>query len=148
MRINITKKNFDINTELNSFNDKRAEHGATSIFLGKVRAESNLKEMQIDCYPEMAEKEVGNIAAIATAKWKLNAIRIVHRYGLLEPNDNIVLVITGSRHRSDCMKANEFVMDYLKSAAPFWKKEIYSDKEVWIEQNQADLSKLDKWDNT
>ena len=69
------------------------------------------------------------------------------KYGSLKPNDNIVLVITGSSHRSDSMSANEFIMDFLKSSAPFWKKEIYPDKEIWVEQKESDLRKLYKWEN-
>ena len=145
MHINITKDDFDVNAELYKFNQNISNHGAVSIFLGRVRPEQDLKSMQIDCYPEMAQKEVRNIAEISSAKWSLDSITIVHRYGLLKPNDNIVIVITGSGHRSDCMKANEFIMDFLKSAAPFWKKEIYSDKAIWIEQNQGDLEKLYEW---
>ena len=71
------------------------------------------------------QKEIKNIAEIACSKWTLNNIRVLHRYGSLKPNDNIVLVITGSSHRSDSMSANQFIMDFLKSSAPFWKKEIY-----------------------
>ena len=91
MHINITKDDFDVNAELYKFNQNISNHGAVSIFLGKVRSEQDLKSMQIDCYPEMAQKEVRNIAEISSAKWSLDSVTIVHRYGLLKPNDNIVL---------------------------------------------------------
>jgi len=146
MDINITKDDFDLTEEIEIFNENSSDHGAVSIFIGKVRPENGLQSMQIDCYPEMAQKEIKNIAEIACSKWTLNNIRIVHRYGSLNPNDNIVLVITGSSHRSDSMRANEFIMDFLKSSAPFWKKEIYSDKEIWIEQKESDLRKLYQWE--
>ena len=146
MDINITKDDFDLTEEIEIFNENNSDHGAVSIFIGKVRPENGLQSMQIDCYPEMAQKEIKNIAEIACSKWTLNNIRIVHRYGSLKPNDNIVLVITGSSHRSDSMSANQFIMDFLKSSAPFWKKEIYSDKEIWIEQKESDLRKLYQWE--
>ena len=142
MDINIKKDDFEITEEIEIFNQNSSDHGAVSIFIGKVRPENGLKSMEIDCYPEMAQKEIKNIAEIACSKWTLNNIRIVHRYGSLKPKENIVLVITGSSHRSDSMSANEFIMDFLKSSAPFWKKEIYSDKEVWVKQKESDLKKL------
>tara|TARA_B100000686_G_scaffold331428_1_gene394970 strand:+ start:553 stop:999 length:447 start_codon:yes stop_codon:yes gene_type:complete len=147
MHINITKDDFDLTREMNRFNHNKYNYGAISIFIGKVRPENGLKKMQIDCYPEMAQKEIKNVAEIARSRWTLDKIRIIHRYGLLKPNDNIVLLIIGSRHRADCMSANEFIMDFLKSLAPFWKKEIYSDKEIWIEQNESDLKKLQQWES-
>ena len=142
MDINITKDDFDLTEEIEIFNQNSSDHGAVSIFIGKVRPEKDLQSMQIDCYPEMAQKEIKNIAKIAYSKWSLDNIRIVHRYGSLKPKENIVLIITGSSHRSDSMSANEFIMDFLKSSAPFWKKEIYSDKEIWVKQKESDLRKL------
>ena len=146
MDINITKEDFDLTKEIEIFNQSSLDHGAISIFIGKVRPEKNLQSMHIDCYPEMAQKKIKSVTEIARSKWTLDNIRIVHRYGSLKPNDNIVLVIIGSSHRSDSMSANEFIMDYLKSSAPFWKKEIYSDKEIWIEQKESDLRKLYQWE--
>ncbi len=146
MDINITKDDFDLTEELEIFNKNSSDHGAVSIFIGKVRPENGLQSMQIDCYPEMAQKEIKNMAEIACSKWTLNNIRVLHRYGSLKPNDNIVLVITGSSHRSDSMSANQFIMDFLKSSAPFWKKEDRESGASWVDARETDYTALQRWD--
>ena len=145
MDINITKDDFDLTEELEIFNKNSSDHGAVSIFIGKVR-------------PEEWPTEYARL--IATQKWlkkkskiwqKLRArngllitLGVLHRYGSLKPNDNIVLVITGSSHRSDSMSANQFIMDFLKKFSTILEKEIYPDKEIWVEQKESDLRKLYK----
>ena len=145
MNIQITKNNFIIEDEIKAIEGIKDPDAAISIFIGKVRKEKNLKELFIDCYPEMAKIEIQKISQNASRKWKLNQIRIIHRYGSLSAGENIVLVITTADHRGDCYDANEFIMDFLKSKAAFWKKEIFFDKSVWVEQKINDVKKMNEW---
>jgi len=80
-------------------------------------------------------------------KWQINNLTVIHRFGELLPGENIVFVITSSDHRTDCQEATQYIMDYLKNSAPFWKKEIYKDKSMWVEQKVADIEKMERWED-
>ncbi|TDQ59054.1 molybdopterin synthase subunit MoaE [Mesocricetibacter intestinalis] len=122
--------------------------GATVVFVGKVR-DLNLGDqvngLYLEHYPAMTEKALAEIAAEAKSRWQLQRIAVIHRIGQLNTGDEIVLVAVSSAHRSDAYQANEFIMDYLKTKAPFWKKEQTAQGERWIESKQTDQQAADKW---
>tara|TARA_Y100000590_G_scaffold424833_1_gene532192 strand:- start:11904 stop:12347 length:444 start_codon:yes stop_codon:yes gene_type:complete len=144
--ISIRRKDFDIQKELDSIITKSGNDSALSIFIGKVRKEKKLRYLNIDCYPEMAKYQIKQIADNANKRWKINKVRIIHRYGELHPGENIVTVITTANHRQDSLESNAYIMDYLKNCAPFWKKEIYEDHTEWVKQKSSDLLIMEKWD--
>lgn len=145
--ISVQADDFDINKEIVSLKSSDNEVGAVVTFTGTVRdIGGTLNSMTLEHYPGMTEKELERIASIAEERWPLRGCRVIHRYGTLKPGDNIVLVITLSAHREAAFKAAEFLMDYLKSNAPFWKKESGLDGENWVEPKQSDENSLRKWE--
>ena len=101
--------------------------------------------MELEHYPGMTEKALANIESEANSRWDLQATRIIHRYGKLAPGARIVMVATASPHRGDAFEAAEFIMDYLKSRAPFWKKEGTVDGGKWVDARDADEDALNRW---
>ncbi len=145
--ISVQSNDFDISEEIVALKKGNNEVGAIVTFTGTVRdVGGTLKTMTLEHYPGMTEKELERIAAVAEARWPLLGCRIIHRYGALKPGDNIVLVVTLSAHRGAAFKAAEFLMDYLKSNAPFWKKEQTGKDNSWVSSKQSDASALDKWE--
>jgi molybdopterin synthase catalytic subunit len=122
--------------------------GAVVAFIGMVR-DLNLAEdvvaLELEHYPGMTEKSLLRIAEQAAQRWSLQAARIVHRVGKMYPGDQIVMVLTASAHRGDAYEANQFMMDYLKTEAPFWKKEWTPDGPRWIEARDSDEHAAAKW---
>lgn len=148
--IRIQHEDFDIGAEIAKLKSGRTDIGAIVTFTGTMRDSSGgkmLDAMTLEHYPGMTEQELARIESEAHARWKLQASLIVHRYGRLEPGDNIVLVITASEHREPAFRAAEFLMDYLKSHAPFWKCESGSDGERWVEAEASDTEALARWDD-
>lgn len=120
--------------------------GAVVTFLGLVRDESGrLTGMEIEHYPGMTESALAAIAGEARTRWDLAGLAIIHRYGRLMPGEPIMMVATAARHREAAFAAAEFLMDYLKSRAPFWKKEFHSDGADWVAARDADEAALGKW---
>ena len=126
MTVRIQKENFSVSSEIATLTKGRSDIGAVVSFVGLVRDSSSnrqLKSMTLEHYPDMTEKELVDIEKEANQRWNLEASLIVHRIGELFPGDQIVLVVTCGRHRKETFEANEFLMDFLKTKAPFWKKE-------------------------
>lgn len=145
--ISVQSEDFDISKEIAALKNSNTEIGAIVTFTGTVRdVGGSLQTMTLEHYPGMTEKELERITNIAENRWPLMGCRIIHRYGTLAPGDNIVLVITLSAHREAAFKAAEYLMDFLKSNAPFWKKESARDGETWVKAKQSDEKSLDKWD--
>ncbi len=127
----------------------RADIGAVVTFLGLVRDLNNgqsLKSMTLEHYPGMTEKALKSIVDEASQRWDLLDVCLIHRFGELKPADRIVLVAVASVHRHDAFQACEFIMDYLKIRAPFWKKESTVDGEHWVEAKDNDIQALDRWE--
>lgn len=125
-----------------------ADHtdGAVVTFLGKVRSESpTLQNLTLEHYPTMTFNALESIIAKARTRWTLNRIVLIHRIGKIEQNENIVFVGVSSAHRIDAFDSAQFIMDYLKNNAPFWKKECFTDHEQWVESKKSDLEALKKW---
>jgi molybdopterin synthase catalytic subunit len=147
MYIDIRKEDFQISQELEKFESSSKTDAAISLFIGKVRAEENLISLNLDCYPDMAVREILNIAENAKKKWQIHNLTVIHRFGELLPGENIVFVITSSDHRTDCQEATQYIMDYLKNNAPFWKKEVYKNRSMWVEQKQEDIERMERWED-
>ena len=142
MNVIIQKKSINISTELRKFSIKNKSSGSIVNFVGKVREKSKkqlVKHMFVECYEEMAKKQINLITKKALLKWKLDDYKVVHRHGKLKVGETIVIVMTSSQHRKDSFEATSYIMDWLKIRAPFWKKEIYNNSEKWVTQNQEDL---------
>ncbi len=138
---------FDTAQLLASLQDNSGQVGAVVTFTGLVRdlQAGGLQSMQLEHYPGMTEKSLARIADEAQSRWQLIALQIVHRVGCLHRNDPIVYVGASSAHREDAFAACQFVMDYLKRDAPFWKKECTNDGEAWVAQKASDLKAAKKW---
>ena len=136
--VSIQKSDFDINSEINLI--KSSNIGGIINFVGVVRDNGEEREqlvsLELEHYPEMTENAIMEICIAAKKRWKLCSIRVIHRVGTLLVGDNIVLVITASAHRIEAFKSAEFIMDYLKSRAPIWKKEHYENEDSeWLKGN-------------
>lgn len=126
----------------------RSDIGAVASFIGLVRDLEGepLRRMTLEHYPGMTEKALADIARRATERWQVVDLAVVHRIGALKPTDQIVLVMVASAHRGDAFAACEFIMDYLKTEAPFWKKEASEQGEKWVEARKSDIFAQKKWD--
>ncbi|QIE45650.1 molybdenum cofactor biosynthesis protein MoaE [Pseudohalocynthiibacter aestuariivivens] len=148
MDIRVQEAAFDLGAEANAFAARQRGMGAIVTFTGVVRDldDAPLRHMQVEHYPGMTEKALTKIAADAAARWDLGDILILHRYGRLAPDDLIMMVATASRHRRDAFEAATFLMDFLKSRAPFWKKEETESGSDWVAAKQDDEDALNNWD--
>ncbi len=136
---------FDLAAELAGFG-QGPKVGAVVTFTGVVRDDSGtLRHMEIEHYPGMTERAIAAIEAEAAARWNLVDSLIVHRYGKLAPGEAIMMVATAAPHRGDAFAAAEYLMDYLKSRAPFWKKEFTAEGAEWVAAKSDDESALTRW---
>ncbi|MCL6282810.1 molybdenum cofactor biosynthesis protein MoaE [Ruegeria sp. 2012CJ41-6] len=147
MRVSVQEAPFDLGAEANRFAAGDTGSGAIVTFTGVVRdlAQGNLDVMEIEHYPGMTEKAIEAIADEARQRWSLADVLVIHRHGRLSPGDRIMMVATAARHRKDAFEAAEFLMDYLKSRAPFWKKEITGKGGEWVAAKDEDEAALDRW---
>lgn len=147
MDIHVQDTPFDFGHECNRFTQGLAATGAIVTFCGIVRNNDTgtLKYMEIEHYPGMTERALGSIAEEAISRWDLTACTIIHRYGPLGPGETIMMVATASAHRAHAFAAADFLMDYLKSRAPFWKKEITDEGAEWVAAKDCDEAALDRW---
>lgn len=149
MSITIQQEDFDLAVELSSLRTTCANAGAQVSFTGLVRdfsGDENIEFIELEHYPGMSEKALEKIVAEAGLRWRLLGIRVIHRVGKLLPHEQIVLVATASEHRADAFAACEFIMDYLKTAAPFWKKEQTAQGSRWLETKDSDLQRSERWE--
>ena len=147
--IKVQQEDFDIGVEIARLKAGRSDIGAIVAFVGTVRDHTggrDVEEMLLEHYPGMTEAELQRIEAEACSRWPLQACLIVHRYGTLAPSDNIVLVLTVSEHRKAAFRAAEFLIDYLKSHAPFWKRESGPEGRRWVEADTRDDAATAHWD--
>lgn len=146
--IRVQTDDFDIGAEIAALGGARTDIGAVVSFLGKVRdiaGAQPVAAMTLEHYPGMTEKELARIDAEARRRWPLQETLIIHRYGRLEPGDNIVLVITASAHRQAAFEACAFLMDYLKTRAPFWKHEQTPGGTRWVDARDSDDDAAARW---
>ena len=146
MTVRVQSETFDPGAELNAFTAAVDGAGAVVSFTGVVRDVSDgLTAMEIEHYPGMTQSALAKIVDEATARWDLAGALVIHRYGVLTASENIMMVATASRHRVDAFQAAEFLMDYLKSRAPFWKKELTRQGEAWVAARDEDEDALKRW---
>lgn len=147
MHIRVQQAPFDLGAEVNAFIGDRQDMGAMVTFTGIVRdlARGDLDRMVIEHYPGMTERALEKIAQEAKDRWSLGDVLVIHRFGDMAPGDQIMMVATLSPHRKDAFEAAEYLMDYLKSRAPFWKKEHTSDGSDWVESKSEDEDALTRW---
>ena len=146
-KIVVQTEDFDLTTEVEFIKSSSPNVGAIVSFIGTVRDLNNesLVSLTLEHYPEMTEKSLESIANKVRDKWELESITIIHRVGTLCIGDQIVLVITTSEHRQEAFDSCNFIMDYLKTDAPFWKKEISDKKEKWVESRETDEKQKSRW---
>ena len=149
-KIRIQSEDFDTTTEVAALTNSRPDIGAVVTFTGLCRDEAGrLAALELEHYPGMAEEEIERVAAEAQTRWPLMGVTAIHRFGKIKPGENIVLVVTASAHRQAAFEAAEFLMDYLKTRAPFWKKEHNKDGSSgeWVSAKDADDSAAERWAN-
>jgi molybdopterin synthase catalytic subunit len=147
--IRIQDTDFDVAAEIAAMTKGRTDIGAVVSFSGICRGaegDENVKALTLEHYPGMAEDEIGRHAAEAVTRWPITALTIIHRVGRMLPGDNIVLVLAASAHRQAAFSAAEFLMDYLKANAPFWKREERADGTRWVEAHDRDDAAVARWD--
>jgi molybdopterin synthase catalytic subunit len=140
MRIAVQTEDFDLGGEVEAIS-RNPQIGAVASFVGLVRD----VPMTLEHYPGMTERAIGKIVEEATTRWQVMDCTVIHRYGALRPNDQIVLVAVASGHRGDAFAACEFIMDYLKTRAPFWKKEQTAEGTRWVEAKAIDDQAAERW---
>lgn len=146
MALRVGPSPFDYGAECADFAAAQAGAGAVVTFLGLVRDDSGqLRRMEIEHYPGMTERAIAVIQTEAEARWSLTGSLVIHRHGPLAPGEAIMMVATAARHRAEAFAAAEFLMDYLKSRAPFWKKEIGAEGADWVAAKDADEDALNRW---
>lgn len=145
MTVRIQQEPFDLGAESAAFATRIDGAGAVVTFTGIVRGDEGLTRMDIEHYPGMTERAVAAIRDEAVERWKLDGALVIHRHGPMVSGELIMMVATAARHRGDAFAAAEFMMDYLKSRAPFWKKERRGDGETWVAARDTDEAALDRW---
>ena len=149
--VRIQQEDFDIQSEVARLAAGRGDVGAVVTFTGYCRDEAGkLSALELEHYPGMAEAEIARIAAQAIERWPLTGLTAIHRFGRIEPGGQIVLVVAASAHRQAAFDAASFLMDYLKTRAPFWKKEHLADGTTghWVEAKDADDAALKRWEGS
>jgi molybdopterin synthase catalytic subunit len=141
MKVSVQREDFDLSAEVKALSNNDASVGAIASFVGVVRDVA----MTLEHYPQMTESAIRKIVEEARSRWKVTDCTVIHRYGALEPSEQIVLVAVASAHRGDAFAACEFVMDYLKTRAPFWKKEHRPEGARWVEARASDDDAAQRW---
>ena len=149
MTIRVQASDFDVGAEVKTLTAGRTDIGAVVTFMGLARGQTEgtpVTAITLEHYPEMTEAELARVDAEANERWPLSASLVIHRFGMIAPGEAIVLVVTASAHRRAAFEAAEFLMDYLKSRAPFWKKETGPGGESrWVEAQASDVAAMDRW---
>jgi molybdopterin synthase catalytic subunit len=146
--IRLQAGDFDVAAETTALTRGRTDIGAVVNFIGICRGgegDEAISALTLEHYPGMAEEEIARHTAEAVARWPLDGVTIIHRYGRIEPGENIMMVLTASAHRQAAFEAAEFLMDYLKTAAPFWKSEERAGSKTWVEARSEDDEAAARW---
>ena len=151
MRVQVQTADFDLSTEIAAMRRARPTFGAVVAFIGLVRdlnAGARVSEMTLEHYPAMTQKILESIAIQAEQRWDIDDVLVIHRVGRLIPTDQIVLVAVGGAHRGPAFQACEFIMDYLKTQALFWKKEQTDEGGHWVEARATDEAAAQRWEKS
>jgi molybdopterin synthase catalytic subunit len=148
MTVRVQTQDFDTGFEINQLRHARKDTGAVVSFIGQVRdlnEGDTVSQLTLEHYPEMTEKALEAIVSQAQNRWDIFDAIVIHRVGTLQPTDQIVLVAVSGAHRGEAFKACEFIMDYLKTEAPFWKKEVTNQGERWVDAKLTDDDARERW---
>jgi molybdopterin synthase catalytic subunit len=145
MTVRIQREDFDVGAEIAALSQGRHDVGAVASFTGICRADGGIAAMTLEHYAGMAEAEIESHVAEAQTRWPLMGVTVIHRFGRMVPGDNIVLVVVASSHREAAFAAAEFLMDYLKTRAPFWKKEEREGGADWVRARATDDTAAARW---
>lgn len=148
MTVRVQTEDFDAGFEINQLRNARKDTGAIVSFIGQVRDLNDgdtVSQLTLEHYPGMTEKALASIIQQAKSRWDFFDALIIHRVGTLLPTEQIVLVAVSGAHRGEAFKACEFIMDFLKTEAPFWKKEVTQSGEHWLEAKQSDDAARERW---
>ena len=148
MPARVQREDFDAGAEIARLRANNPKIGAVASFIGIVRDLNEgaaVGSITLEHYPGMTDKALTSIAEQAKTRWNLLDVLIIHRIGTLAPTDQIVLVVTSSSHRGDAFAACQFVMDYLKTEAPFWKKEVTAEGTRWVDARDSDIDARERW---
>jgi molybdopterin synthase catalytic subunit len=151
--VRVERERFDAGAEVNGFCTRNATSGGIATFIGQMRdfrgpsrAEGEpVETMTLEHYPGMAERQLADLITDAKSRWPLDDVLVIHRHGLLTPGEPIVLVATATAHRGDAFASCEFIMDWLKTHAPFWKKESGRHGAEWVDARASDIDQAEKW---
>jgi molybdopterin synthase catalytic subunit len=146
--VRVQLEDFELGAEIARLRAGQRDVGAVAAFLGTVRDindDSRISALELEHYPGMTERALEEIEAKARARWPLNGVLIIHRVGPLRPEDQIVLVAVTSRHRHAAFEACEYIMDHLKTRAPFWKKEDTPEGPRWVDARESDFDAAARW---
>ena len=149
--ISVQTAPFDVGTEQQALTQERTDIGAVVCFTGLVRdfnEKPDVHALTLEHYPGMTERALQDIVSEAEGRWSLQGVRLIHRVGRLEPGDPIVLVAVASAHRRHACEACDFIMDYLKTRAPFWKKEHTVSGQYWVAERDTDIEDAKRWEAT
>jgi molybdopterin synthase catalytic subunit len=145
MSVRIQCEDFDLTSEVDALKKSSGEVGAVVTFTGLVRGDGGITSMTLEHYPGMTEREIARHVEKAKDRWPLLGVTIVHRVGTLAPGDNIVLVAVAAAHRQAAFEAAQFLMDYLKTHAPFWKREERAGEALWVDARESDEAAATRW---
>lgn len=146
-RVVIQEAPFDLTAESAALTNGRTDTGGVASFIGICRADDGLSAMALEHYPGMTERAIAKIAAEAESRWPLTGCTVIHRVGSLQPGEPIVLVLTASAHRVAALESCAFLIDWLKTRAPFWKREVFADgRERWVDAKAEDDAIAARWD--
>ncbi len=151
MSVSVQQADFDVGAEIAALSHGRGDVGAVASFVGLVRGgskDADISAMTLEHYPGMTERALEEIVGEARGRWQLAGVRVIHRYGRLEPGDQIVFVGVAGAHRGEAFEACEFIMDYLKTRAPFWKLEETPEGAHWVDARDSDDSAAARWEQS
>ncbi|MDT3669191.1 MAG: molybdopterin synthase catalytic subunit MoaE [Aromatoleum sp.] len=151
MSVSVQQADFDVGAEIAALSHGRGDVGAVASFVGLVRGGSegaDISAMTLEHYPGMTERALEEIVEQARGRWQLGGVRVIHRYGRLEPGNQIVFVGVAGAHRGEAFEACEFIMDYLKTRAPFWKLEETPEGAHWVDARDSDDSAAARWEQS
>lgn len=144
-KIRVSHEDFDVSEELAKLERPERKAGAAVTFTGIVRSDDGVTAMHLEHYPEMTEKSLAKIIEKARARWEIEDVVVIHRVGELKAGDRIVLTVVTSAHRREAFEASEFIMDWLKTEAPFWKKEMTAEGGRWVDARESDELAKSRW---
>ena len=144
-KIRVSHEDFDVSEELAKLERPERKAGAAVTFTGIVRSDDGVTAMHLEHYPEMTEKSLAKIIEKARTRWEIEDVVVIHRVGELKAGDRIVLTVVTSAHRREAFEASEFIMDWLKTEAPFWKKEMTAEGGRWVDARESDELAKSRW---